>query len=198
MQKSFEEQLEEHKKQYWHGPKNKMIRYYYYVQRGLDTFNQARYILMTIFGLYIMFKMSNPFLLVAMFIACVPVLVVVGYVSIHHMAKPIEWLGIQFGSHWGRYNYTLNEQQVEELKAIRKALENNSTTPICDHEWIVSGTGGQFSSDAVCRKCGYCPNGIKDNKSDDLPKNPPIPLDNRKLKEGQHPKPFNFIDMRHQ
>lgn len=123
MQKSFEEQLEEQKQKYWYGTKNKMIRYFYYVQRGLDTFNQAKYMLMAIFGLYIMLKMNNPLLLVAMFMSCIPVLIVVGYVTIHHMAKPTEWLGIQFGSHWGRYNYTLIEQQVEELKKISKMLE---------------------------------------------------------------------------
>ena len=106
----------------WHGRKAKTVRYYYYIRRGLDEFNGFRYIIMSVFALYYMFKLNNPLLIPLMFFICIPVLFMVGYVSVHHMKKITEYIGIQFSSHWARYSVDLQEERNRHLKAIRKHL----------------------------------------------------------------------------
>lgn len=113
------------KKKYWDGNGNKVIRYYFYSQRGLALFNEFRYLFMLIFGIYITMKLTNPFWLVGMFTVSVPLLCVVGYVSVHHVSKVMDWLSIEFSTYWGRRSYTLLEDQVKHLKEIVDELKKN-------------------------------------------------------------------------
>lgn len=113
----------EHQKKYWDGKKNKAIRLYFYSQRGLALFNEFRYVFMLIFGVYVVFKMSNPLWLVAMFLVVAPLLIVCGWFQVHHMAKTINWLDVEFASYWSRYSFELQEKQVKELEEIRTCLK---------------------------------------------------------------------------
>lgn len=130
MSGTLEEQLEAQKKKYWHGRKNWWIRIYYYCRRGMDEINTFKNLIYGILGVCFFLKITNMFYMGSILACFMPVLAVIGYASVHHVAKPIEWLGIEFSSHWGRYNYTLNENQmnslkevVEELKKINRFLE---------------------------------------------------------------------------
>lgn len=101
---------------YWNGSTNKLIRFYFYSQRGLALLNEGRYLIMGVFALYYTLKLENPLLLVGMFGVAVPVLIVLGWVQVHKVGKVVDWLSIQFSTHWGRYQYTLLEEIRDELR----------------------------------------------------------------------------------
>lgn len=109
----------EDKEKYWHGAKNRSIRLYFYTQRGLALLNEARYLIMGVFALYYTLKLDNPALMVAMFMVAVPVLIFLGWLSVNHMGKVIDWLNIQFSTHWGRYQYTLLEEIRDAVREKR-------------------------------------------------------------------------------
>ena len=108
------------KEKYWNGNTNKIIRYYFYSQRGLALFNEFRYIFMLIFGIYVTMKMSNPIWLLVMFLISIPILIIIGFIAVHHVAKVVDWLNIEFSTHFGRYQYTLLEEIRDELKSKNK------------------------------------------------------------------------------
>lgn len=118
-------QSEDLKKKYWNGSTNKFIRYYFYSQRGLALFNEFRYLFMLIFGIYITFKLTNPIYLVGMFLISTPLLILVGYVSVHYVSKVMDWLSVEFSTHFGRYSYTLLEAQLEKLGEILNELKRD-------------------------------------------------------------------------
>ena len=110
------------KSQYWDGFKNKSIRYYYYVRRGLELLNEFRYLIMGILGFYYALKLDNPMMMVVMFGASIPILIILGWLMVHHIAKVIEWLNIQYSTHWSRYTYDLQEEIIKQLKEINEKL----------------------------------------------------------------------------
>jgi hypothetical protein len=112
------------KKEYWNGNKNKAVRWYFYVQRGLALVNDFRYLLMGIFGVYLLLKIDNPIWLFLMFIIAVPVLLFLGWLQVHHMAKVINWLEVEFASYWSRYSFDLSERSVKALEDINKKTKH--------------------------------------------------------------------------
>ncbi len=113
----------DHKKMYWDGFKNKFIRYYFYIQRGLDIFNQFRYVLMAIAGLYWTLKLNNPIILVIMFIVAIPLLAWAGWASVHHIAKVMDFLNVEFSTHWAKFTIDLNIKTLACLENILKTLK---------------------------------------------------------------------------
>lgn len=113
---------EDLKKLYWDGTQNKIIRYYYYSQRGLDLFNAFRYVFMLIFAIYLALKLQNPLWLVVMFAVSLPLLIGLGWLAVHKVSKVVDWLSIEFATHWGRYTYTLQEDQNGLLRRILRNM----------------------------------------------------------------------------
>jgi len=109
---------------YWNGTKNKFIRYYFYSQRGLALFNEFRYLFMLIFGLYLMLKLSNPVWLLVMFLVSLPLLIWAGWLQVHVIAKVVNWLDVEFATHWTRYSYELQERQVKALEEINRKVKD--------------------------------------------------------------------------
>lgn len=107
---------------YWEGNKNKAVRWYFYAQKGLALFNEFRYLFMLIFGVYYTLRMTHIIWLVIMFAVSLPLLILMGWAYVHHIAKVLDWLSIEFATHWGRYGYDLQEKQNALLKEI---LEEN-------------------------------------------------------------------------
>ena len=110
----------------WTGTKNKLIRYYFYCNRGLDVFNNFRYVIMAVFGIYYTLHLHQPLWLIGMIIISVPILTIIGYYSVHHIGKVIDWLNIKFSSHYGKYTYELMENQLSELKEITRELKRDT------------------------------------------------------------------------
>ena len=113
----------ENSEKYWDGPKNKAIRYYFYVQKGLELLNEFRYLIMSIFAIYYALKLTNIWLIPIMFLLAIPALTLFGWLSVHHMRKVMEYLGIEFATHWARYTYELQEKQIKLLEQLNEKLE---------------------------------------------------------------------------
>jgi hypothetical protein len=113
----------DYKKENWDGKKNKAIRWYFYSQRGLALFNEFRYLFMLIFGVYVLMKMTNPIWLLIMFLVSFPILCLAGWFQVHHMARVINWLDIEFASFWSRYSFELQERQVKALEDINNKVK---------------------------------------------------------------------------
>lgn len=112
----------EHKREYFDGTKNRIIRYWFYSQKGLDIFNNMKYLFMLIFGVYYTLKLVNPIWLILMFMVSVPTLIWVGYIAVNHIGKVVEFLNIQYSTHWGRYGFELQEKQNKLLEEIKEKL----------------------------------------------------------------------------
>lgn len=108
------------KAQFWNGRKNKSIRFYFYAQKGLQLLNEFRYLIMVILVMYQFLKIDNILLIPLMFAVCVPVLILLGWMSVHHMDKVMEYLHIQYATHFSRYNIDLQENQLKALQSIDK------------------------------------------------------------------------------
>ena len=118
---------QELKQKYWNGNKNKSIRYFFYANRGLELFNSFRYLFMLAFGVYYALHLTNPLWLVAMVIISLPVLAIFGYIYVHHMNKVMDYLNIEFATHWGRYSYTLLEKQIQLLEHILDGMTHDNS-----------------------------------------------------------------------
>ena len=111
---------------YWNGTKNRSVRYYFYVQKGLALLNELRYLVMAIMGIYVIFKFNNPLLMPLMFFASVPILVFFGWLDVHHMAKIMEFLNIKYSTHYSKRNYDLQEERNILIKELLKELKNQN------------------------------------------------------------------------
>lgn len=123
---------------YWKGRKNKAIRYYFYAQRGLELLNEFRYLLMAIFAIYYALRIENIFLIPVMFMISLPVLMFLGWMSTHHMKKVMEYLNIEFSTHWSRKNYEIQGEQLKMLRGILKTLDKEDVN-VNHHGWISKG-----------------------------------------------------------
>ena len=103
------------KNDYWNGNQNKVIRYYFYIQKGLALLNELRYLIMAIFALYMILKLDNIFLMPLMFLIALPVLIFLGWLDVHHMAKVREFLNIKYSTHYSKRNFDLQEQRNKIL-----------------------------------------------------------------------------------
>lgn len=119
----------EHRKQYWDGDGNKIIRYYFYIQKGLALLNEFRYLIMAVMAIYALLKLDNPWLMPIMFLGSIPVLLVLGYISVHYMSTVMDYLGIQFGTHFGRRSVELQEETLAAIQKLNERLSNESVSP---------------------------------------------------------------------
>lgn len=112
----------EDEKKYLAGFPNRLIRYWYYLENGLGILNEFRNLFLGIVALYIALKLTNLFLMVAMFIPCCIVLTVVGYVAVHRIAKVKEWINLRFSSHFGIRSFDYQRANYQLLKKISEKL----------------------------------------------------------------------------
>jgi hypothetical protein len=112
---------------YWNGKTNYFIRLWMYCLRGLDVFNQWRYILMSIFALYYILHLKHIALLVGIFVICIPILCVFGWIQTHKIAKVIDWLNIKFSTHYSMYQINLQERIAKAVEKIAEEKKGNSS-----------------------------------------------------------------------
>ena len=102
----------EYTKSYDKGFFNRMVRYWFYLQRGLQVLNEFKYLGAGIFAFYYTLDLHSIPLLIGIFIVSIPVLVVTGFVHVHKMAKALEWISMMFSSYFARHTVDLQEKQV--------------------------------------------------------------------------------------
>lgn len=104
--------------QHWDGNANRVVRYYFYLQRGLSVLNEARYLVLAIMGTYALLKMDNPWMMLVMFLVSLPILGALGWLYTFKMAKTMDWLNVKFSTHFSKYSIELQERQVKAVESI--------------------------------------------------------------------------------
>ena len=107
--------------EHWRGWKNRLIRYYYYINTGLNVFNNFKYLVAAIFGIYWTLHLKNPYWLLIMGGLSIPILAGIGHYSVHHVNKVMNWLDVRFGSYYSLKQITL----LEEIKDALTKKDNN-------------------------------------------------------------------------
>lgn len=116
-------------REHWQGLRNRVVRYYFYVQRGLALLNEFRYLIMAILAVYALLDMKSPWLMMVMFVVAVPILLVLGWMYTYKMAKTMDFLNVKFSTHYSKYNIELQERQTEALETLCKnILQDESNT----------------------------------------------------------------------
>lgn len=98
--------------------KETLIKLYFYVTSGQAVVDQFRYLIMGVFALYVMLKLTNPLFLVLMLIIAMPVLFLLGWCNVHYISKVRERLSVQYGTHYQLKQFEMMEEQVKLLKEI--------------------------------------------------------------------------------
>lgn len=113
--------MNDNKEEYWNGNKNKAIRYWFYINRGMDWINQFRNLFFCIIALYVALKLNNPMWLIGMVVISIPILGIVGYIQVHHLGKVLDWLNVRFSTHYSLASFKLQE----EIRDAVQILANN-------------------------------------------------------------------------
>lgn len=108
--------------QFFPGVENRAIRYYYYVQRGLDILNSFRNLFLVIFAAYFALKLDSYWVLVGMFIVSLAVLFIVGFYATHRVNRVLDWLGLRFATHYGIKQFNLTQGIYDTLQEIKDKL----------------------------------------------------------------------------
>lgn len=108
--------------EYWNGPKNKTIRYWFYINRGMDWVNQFRNLVICIVALYIALKLKNPIWLAAMLGISMPLLGMIGYIQVHYIGKVLDWLNVRFSTHYSLETFKL-QQEIRD--AVQKMADSH-------------------------------------------------------------------------
>jgi hypothetical protein len=116
--------LSEYDKEYLPGFYNRVIRYYYYLESGLNILNEFRNLFLGILGLYIALKLTNVMWMIVMAVPSLILLTIVGYFNVHRFSKVKEFLGVRFSSHYAIKSYDYNKEQVLLLREIKDLLKD--------------------------------------------------------------------------
>ena len=114
----MDQNKKENLKKYWDGWVNKLVRYWFYLLKGLDAINQFKYLLGAIIALCWMYNLKHPIYIITAFVICIPILTLIGYYYVHYVGKVIDFLSIEFSSHWGRYSFELQERMVKAMEKL--------------------------------------------------------------------------------
>ncbi len=110
---------------YMKGIHNTGIRWYYYLENGLNILNAFRNLFLGIFAIYITFKLTNIFWFPIIFLGSCIILIIVGWYNVHKLAKMKEWLGMRFSTHYGIRSFDYQRGTYEELVRLNKFLSKD-------------------------------------------------------------------------
>lgn len=97
---------------------NIFVELYFYAQRGLALFNEFRYLIMSILGLYYVLKLKRKIWFVVMSVVGLVFIIVAGYVQVNFMSKQLNYLEVENASYWSRYGFELQERQTKAVESI--------------------------------------------------------------------------------
>ena len=109
--------------EYWKGNGNRLVRMYYYAQRGLALLNDFKYLFAAILGVYITLKFTNPIWMGVMAIVSLPPLIFIGRWQLRKVARVSEWVGTHFGSVLGYNRYNIEVRMVNLMEDIKEELK---------------------------------------------------------------------------
>jgi len=108
---------------YLKGNKNFFIRCYFYLEQGLNILNIFRNLILGIIGLCLTLKLTDYRYMVFLFVVSVPVLTVMGWVSVHKIAKTKEWLNTRFSTHYALEQFNYTKRTAETLEEINNKIK---------------------------------------------------------------------------
>lgn len=100
---------------YWDGAVNFLCRLWFYFIRGLEIFDKFKYFFIVFGGLYYLIGKKHLFLMVAVSVVAVPVIMVMGFFTVHKLGGVLDYLNTKFST------YSANKQ-IELLEEIRDLL----------------------------------------------------------------------------
>lgn len=124
----LQQQIGELGQRYWEGRTNFLIRYWTYLDRGLDVFNKFKYYIgfpiatAAIFP----FMKGHMFWLIGLVIIGLPILIAIGRYQLHKVAKTTEYVNAISGSIFQFKPMELSIEQVNLLKEILKQLQGGN------------------------------------------------------------------------
>lgn len=133
-----EKEIIENDRRYMRGVWNFFIRCYYYLEQGLNVLNTFRNLIYAIAAIAIALKIVDYRYMVIMFLAALPPLAIIGYITVHKVNKNKEWINIRFSTHYALEQFNLTKRIAESLERmerdargevspeqIKKILDNN-------------------------------------------------------------------------
>ena len=100
--------------------KRKLVKAYFYLDKGLDILNKFKYQGAGIFALYYTLQLNNPLLILAMFVVSVPILILLGWLWIKRVARSLEKMSVDKGTYYSIYGYSLQEDIALSLRKLAK------------------------------------------------------------------------------
>ena len=112
---------------YWEGKENFLIRYWTYLDRGLDIFNKFKYYLGFPLAAVAIFPFMKDHMiwLVGLVIVGLPILILIGRYQLHKISKTTEYVNAISGSIFQFKPMELTIEQVKILKEIKELLDEN-------------------------------------------------------------------------
>lgn len=108
---------------YMPGAENRLIRYYFYLNAGLNILNQFRNLFLGIFAAYFTLKLTNYYLIPLFFLVAVIALTITGYYVVHRVNKVSEWLNTRFSTHFGIKTFDIQQETLKTLQEINSKLK---------------------------------------------------------------------------
>lgn len=112
-----------HDHEYWTGVKNRTIRHWFYVNRGMDWVNQFRNLVICIVAIYIALKLKNPIWLIGMLTISLPILGVIGFIQVHYIGKVLDWLNVRFSTHYSLETFKIQEEIRDAVQKMAKGVK---------------------------------------------------------------------------
>ena len=110
--------------EFWEGSRNRIVRYWVYLEKGFELINKGRYYILAIGGLYYTLKLTSVWWIVGMFLVGIPIFIIIGRYYLHRVSRIQEWVNATFGSVLGYNQYNLTIRQTELLEEILKELHD--------------------------------------------------------------------------
>lgn len=111
-------------RRYYHGWINGVIRLYFYLHEGLGQVNNFKNVILAIAALAVMMRIEKQYFTVALMgLACIPLLILLGYLWVRRGKMSTEYFSIRYTSPFGRYTIEMQERQMELLENIEKHLD---------------------------------------------------------------------------
>ena len=106
--------------------KESLIKFYYYIERGLDILNTFRNLFLAIFAGYFALQLNNYWLMALAFAVSIPILAGIGWYNVHFISKVRDRLNIGFGTHYGIKQFDYTKRMAELLEIIAKQNETRN------------------------------------------------------------------------
>ena len=104
------------KVKYWEGTVNFLCRLWYYFIKGLEIFDKFKYFFIVFGGLYYLIGKKHLVLVIMALLAGVPVILLIGFFSVHKMGGVLDYLNTKFSTYSAL-------KQIELLEEIRDLLK---------------------------------------------------------------------------